>query len=281
MLVPTPLVYGTPQLEPSAYAVVVAAPEGREMSAWILTYRAVADVLRHNGITATPAEIEETAARLTADGQLDFTSRVDGDGNLRPNLGDGTWLAAGQHRTTDGREARGYNLHMHPQFQQQVLTNYGSLTPEVRGQRGLVEMRMTERMTTAAGIAWERYLTPEVRRALGDITPEQLAIVVAVGGTTGIVGRTTAARTLLGPVGAVAGMYDLTRRYQSAQRFIDLTGAARTQADLDRAAQQFARMASELVAGGVRRRVSHRRCRSSRALIADYFGGCANHCFQV
>lgn len=81
---------------------------------------------------------------------------------------------------------------------------------------------------------------------------EEVAASMVIGGAVGVATR-MGLRTLLGPAGTVAGMYEVTRKYQEFEfdGFVRLCGEARTSGDLDKAAQYAGQAVGRMVKEGV------------------------------
>ncbi len=111
-----------------------------------------------------------------------------------------------------GGQAFGYGMTLSSVWQAQTVEAYkqvrGELAkPENVNRKAVVDMKMTERLNETVKIAWEKgYISDEVKKQLGSLTPEELAGAFAIGGVIGIISTTEAGAAALGPVGGAIGL---------------------------------------------------------------------------
>ncbi|MEJ7617067.1 MAG: CdiA family toxin C-terminal domain-containing protein [Pyrinomonadaceae bacterium] len=110
---------------------------------------------------------------------------------------------------------------------------------------------MRERMTRAIALSYGLYLTPALKAALGEnATPEKIALLVGGAGVIGIAAKTPA-RSALGVVGGGLALHQGLKNYLEFDDFLKACAEAKSQADLDLAARQFAKFAARLGVDGL------------------------------
>ena len=165
--------------------------------------------------------------------------------------------APGKFKDINGREAFGYKMGLAPQFQAEVIRDYQQIKaelakPENVNRKAVMDLDMTERLNTMVKIAWEKgYISDEVKKQLGSLTPEELAGAFTIGGVIGIVGTTEAGAAALGPVGAGIGLAYTFKQMAEFDHIADGCAKAVNRQQLDQPAKEFGAFLGALSKDGV------------------------------
>lgn len=231
------------QRQPSQVNLAFSLPPNKErLDRRDLAYKIAEKVFSHNGIPVSRAALEEVAA------DLQKMERMDINGKLR-----GNWVDPQIIPQANGKPVQGYWFTLSPEFQQHVLDTYTDQALQVTqaGTQPVTGARMQERMTRAIGLSYEKYMTPELKAALGEnATPERIATLVGVAGAAGILAKTPA-RGALGVAGAGLAVHEGIQTYIKWDDFLKACAEAKSPSELDTAAREFAKLTAQLGVDGV------------------------------
>ncbi|MGI9034496.1 MAG: hypothetical protein ACR2GD_00525 [Pyrinomonadaceae bacterium] len=219
-----------------------------------LSRSAVKATLEQNGIHPSNIEMEEIMA-LPQNQGIDMNGWFDKKWNFHDLPG--KMPAPGKYTDINGRQVFGYKMTLSPSWQAGIISDYkqvkGELSkPENVNRKAVVDMKMTERLNEMVKIAWEKgYISDEVKKQLGSLTPEELAGAFAVGGVIGIIGTTEAGGAALGPAGIVVGGAYTAKQMMDFSRIADDCALATNRQQLDKPAKEFGAFLGALSKDGV------------------------------
>jgi hypothetical protein len=220
-----------------------------------LARRTIQATLEANGIHPSNLELEEMM-NLSSYQNLDMCGRYAEDWKEYRNL-PGLMPAPGKFKDINGREAFGYKMGLAPQFQADVIRDYQQIKdelakPENVNRKAVMDLNMTGRLDAMVKIAWEKgYISDEVKKQLGSLTPEELAGAFTLGGVIGIVATTEAGAAALGPVGAGIGLTYTLKQMAEFDHIADGCAKAVNRQQLDQPAKEFGAFLGALSKDGV------------------------------
>ena len=240
---------------PAPKAIILPLkPDVKQAGHHELARRVVETTLQRNGINPTKAEIERMM-ELPVNKNLDLHGYLDKDWNFHDKPG--IMPSAGKHEDHAGNKVSGYKFNLSPKFQQGVLDDYKQVRsefakPENANRKAVVEMNLRERINETVKIAYDKgYISAEIKKQLGNLTPEELGTAFAVGGALGIAATNAEAAAVLGPIGAGVGLAYTVKQMAEFEHIAKLSGKATNREQLDPAAKAFGEWIGQLSKDGV------------------------------
>jgi hypothetical protein len=226
------------------YTIQIVLPKGTEKISHEQLERAVIrDVFSHHGIYTSRAAIEDF---LKTHGTIDLNEQLyrNQQGETVATRDRVRGIMPEAREMTDkvtGKTQRGYELTITGEFQSAVLGAKEKAEAVTKaGIKVVPELSMNERMSKAMQIAYDKHLPHTVGEAVKDVNPKQLMVGVAVAGSIVAVATKAGAAKAIPLIGAGVTLAQVSSYYAESEAFLKMCAEAKTEADLDKAAQQFA-----------------------------------------
>lgn len=226
------------------YTIEILLPKGQKQAGYEQLQRAVIrDIFTHHGIYTSRAAVEDF---IKTHGNLDLNEQgyrnKQGESAATSNRVPGL-MPAVQDITNKvtGEKRRGYEFTITGELQSIVLGERAQAEAVTKaGTKVVPELSLNERMSKAMQIAYDKHLPHTIGAALKDVDPKQLMVGVAVAGGIVTAATKAGAAKALPLIGAGVTLAQVASYHAEAEAFVKMCAKAQTDADLDKAAQQFA-----------------------------------------